>query len=179
MNRFACLIEKKKNTVWGWQNGNAQIPLDDLLRICYVSQISVVDFLHSEFLLAQDAGLIAAKLPFSGVKIKRRSPTVFDREKIDRSLRVILHENPPPSMKEVAERLNINKRSLYKHSSSLCRAISARHGEYQKTCGQNRQIRHAINLRQAANALEANGINPSRRRVAAFVKKRSVCMIEG
>jgi gamma-glutamylcysteine synthetase len=82
-------------------------------------------------------------------------------------------------MKEVAGRLNIDKRSLYKHSSSLCRTISARHAEYQKICCQEQQNRHAINTRQVYNALEANGIYPSRRRVAALLKKASVCVIEG
>jgi len=179
MNRFACLIEKRKNTVWGWQHGKAQIPLDDLLRICYLTRISVVDFLHTEFVVPQDTELIATPPTVSGVKIKRHPPTPFDRERMDRSLRTILNQNPPPSMKEVAEKLNINKRSLYKHSSSLCRAISARHAEYQKICCQERQNRHAINIRQVANGLEANSIYPSRRRVAGLLKKPSVFMIEG
>src|ERR1041384_4609626 len=29
MNRFARLIDKRKTTVWGWQNGENQIPIDD------------------------------------------------------------------------------------------------------------------------------------------------------
>jgi len=178
MNRFACLIEKRKNTVWGWHHGKAQMPMDDLLKICYLTRLSVVDFLHTEFVVPQDTELIAVPPTVSGLKIKRHPPTLFDGEKIGRSLRAILKQNPPPSMKEVAARLNINKRSLYKHSSSLCRTISARHTEYKKICCQEQQNRHAINIRHVAKALEADGIYPSRRRVAALVKNRSVSMIE-
>lgn len=179
MNRFASLIEKKKNTVWGWQHGTAQIPLNDLLRICYVTQIPVVDFLHTQFVVPQDTELIPARPPVSGVKIKRQPPTLFDREKIDSFLRAILNQNPPPSMKEVAGTLKIDKRSLYKHSSSLCRTISARHAEYQKTCCQERQNRHAIKIRQVADLLETNCIYPSRRRVALLLKRPSFSPIEG
>lgn len=178
MNRFASLIEKKKNTVWGWQHGTAQIPLNDLLRICYVTKISLVDFLHTQFVVPQDIELIPARPPVSGVKIKRHPPTLFDREKIDRSLRAILNQNPPPSMKEVAGRLKINKRSLYRYSSSLCRIISARHAEHQKICCQERQNLQAIRIRQIADVLETNSIYPSRRRIALLRKKPSVSLIE-
>lgn len=179
MNRFAALIEKKKNTVWGWQHGTAQIPLNDLLRICYVTKISLVDFLHTQFVVPLDTELIRARPPVSGVKIKRHPPTLFDREKTDQLLRAILKEDPPPSVKEVADRVKINKRSLYRHCSSLCRAISARHSEYKNSCCRERQNRHAVNVRKAANALEANGIYPSRRRVATLIKERPFCIIEG
>jgi hypothetical protein len=179
MNRFASLIEKKKNTVWGWQHGTAQIPLNDLLRICYVTQISLIDFLQPQFVVPHDTELSPARPPASGVRIKRRPPTLFDTEKTDQLLRAILREDPPPSMKAVARRVNINKRSLYKHSSSLCRAISARHSEYENSCCREKQNRHAINVRQAANTLEANGIYPSRRRVATLIKERPFCIFEG
>ena len=173
MNKFACLIEKKKNTVWGWQHGTAQIPIDDLLRICYRTRISVVAFLHTEFVVPQGTEMFPAKSSVSGVKIRRHPPSAFDHENNNQKLRAILKENPPPSMKEVAQRVNINKRSLYKHSSSLCRAISARHSKYRETCYQEQQNRQAFDVRQAANALEANGLYPSRRRVAALIKERS------
>lgn len=160
------------------QKGTAQIPIDDLLRICYLTRISVVDFLHTEFVVPRETESIPAKPPVSEVKTKRHPPLPFDREKIERSLRAIFKENPPPSMNEVARRVNINKRSLYKHSSSLCRAISARHSKYKTTYYREQQNGHAINVRQAANTLEANGIYPSRRRVATLIKKRPLCMIE-
>lgn len=179
MNKFACLIAKKKNTVWGWQHGTTQIPIDDILRICYLTRISVVDFLHTEFVVPQGTELRTARPSASGVKIRRHPPTTFDRGKNNRTLRAILKETPPPSMKEVAERVNINKRSLYKHSSSLCRAISARHSKYQEACYQEQQNRRAIDVRQATTALQANGIYPSRRRVVALIKERSYRMPEG
>jgi hypothetical protein len=179
MNRFAYLIGKRKNTVWGWQHGSAKVPMSDLLRICHCVGISLIDFLHTEFVVPQGTEMLPAKPSVSGAKIRRHPPTAFDHENNNQTLRAILKETPPPSMKEVAERVNINKRSLYKHSSSLCRAISARHSKYREACYHNQQNRQAIDVRQAANTLESNGIYPSRRRVAALIKKRSSCMSEG
>ncbi len=173
MNKFACLIGKRKNTVWGWQHGKTKVPMDDLLRICYHVRISVLDFLQTEFVTQMEIELIPARPPSSGVITTRRRPRSFDRETTDRMLRTIFKEYPPPSMKEVARRLNTDKRFLYEHFSPLCRAISARHSKHQKACYKQQQSQHANDISQAASKLHASGIYPSRRRVAALVKRRT------
>ena len=173
MNRFACLLSKSKNTVWGWQHGETKIPMNDLLRICHLVGISVVDFLHTEFVVPQKTNSIPAIPPISGIRTTRRRPRPLDREEIDLLLRSALKESSPPSMKEVAGRLNVDKRFLYKHFSALCRAVSARHSRHQKNCYRQQQNRHANDLREAANDLQIKGIYPSRRRVAALVRRRA------
>lgn len=170
MNRFACLIGKRKNTVWGWQHGKAKVPMNDLLRICYHVGISLVDFLHTEFVTQKEIEFIPARPPSSGVTTTRRRPRTFDREKIDRILRAEFKEYPPPSMKAVARRLNTDRRFLYEHFSPVCRAISARHSKHQRACFEQQQSQHANDISQAASKLHANGIYPSRRRVAGLIK---------
>ncbi|HBB87931.1 MAG TPA: hypothetical protein DC047_09975 [Blastocatellia bacterium] len=166
MNRFACLINKRKNTVWGWQHGETKIPMNDLLRICHLVGVSLVDFLHTDFVVPEKAKWILAIPPISRGITKRPPPRPFDREEIDRLLGLALEESPPLSMKAVASRLNTNKRFLYKHFSYLCKAISARHANYKKAC--YKQVRKQLekDMKQVANTLQADGIYPSRRRVA-------------
>jgi hypothetical protein len=171
MNRFACLIGKRKNTVWGWQHGKAKIPMGDLLRICDRVGVSLVDFLYTEFVTQNEGELIPTTFPFSGVTTTRRRPRPFDRETTERALRTALKDHPPVPMKEVARKLNTDKRSLYKHFPSLCRAISARHAKDRQAYYERLRSQPANDRRHVRTRLRASGIYPSRRRVAALVTK--------
>lgn len=170
MNRFACLINKRKNTVWGWQHGETKIPMNDLLRICHLVRISVVDFLHTDFIVLQKTKWIPAIPPISGVITKRRPPKPFDREQANQLLCSALKESPPLSMNAVAGRLNTNKRVLYKHFSQLCKAISAQHANHQKACYEQVRKQREKATRKVANKLQADGIYPSRRRIAVAIR---------
>jgi hypothetical protein len=171
MNRFACLIGKRKSTVWGWQHGKTQIPIDDLLRICCRIGVSLVDFLYAEVFVLKEVELIPAMVFASGVKTIRQPPRPFDRETTERALRTILKDQPPLPMKKVATRLNINKRFLYKHFSELCKAISARHAKHQQACYEKLRSQYQKEIGLATSKLRASRIYPSRRRVAALVTK--------
>lgn len=166
MNKFSCLIEKRKNTVWGWQHGKTRIPMNDLLRICHLVKISLVDFLHTDFVVSQRTQWIPAIPPISGVIPRRHAPRPFDREEVERLLCSALTESPPVSMKAVASRLNTNKRFLYNHFSQLCKAISTRHAAHQKACYKQIRSQREKDRTQVANELQAEGIYPSRRLVA-------------
>lgn len=174
MNRFACLINKRKNTVWGWQHGETKIPMNDLLRICHCVGISLVDFLHTDFVVLQKTKSIPAIPPISGVITRRRPPRPFDREEVDRLLCLALKESPPLSMKAVASKLNTNKRFLYKHFSYLCKAISAQHANHQEACYEQVRRQRERATRKVANKLQADGIYPSRRRIAVAIRSEEL-----
>lgn len=169
MNRFARLIGKRKNTVWGWQHGQAQIPIDDLLRICYRVGVPLVDFLYTEVFVLKDVELSPAMVFASGVKTIRQPPRPFDREATEYSLRKTLKDQLPLPMKTVATRLNINKRSLYKHFPDLCKAISIRHTRHQQIYYCSRRNQHQKEIRQTTTRLRSSGVYPSRRRVAKLI----------
>jgi len=171
MNRFACLIGKRKNTVWGWQHEKAKIPMGDLLRICDRVGVSLVDFLYTEFVTQNEVELIPARYRFSGVTTTRRRPRLFDRETTERALRTALKDHPPVPMKEVARKLNTDKRSLYKHFPSFCRAISARHAKDRQVYYETLRSQQEKDIRHVRSKLRASGIYPSRRRIAAMVTK--------
>lgn len=170
MNKFSGLIEKRKNTVWGWQHGKTRIPMNDLLRICHFVKISLVDFLHTDFVVSQKTKWIPAIPPISGVTTRRYPPRRFDREEVERLLCSALKESPPVSMKAVASRVNTDKRFLYKHFPDLCKAISAQHATHQKACLEQIRRQREKDKNQVADKLQAEGIYPSRRRVALVTR---------
>lgn len=120
-----------------------------------------------------EAKWITAIPPISGV-ITKRSPRPFDREGVDRLLGLALEESPPLSMKAVASRLNTNKRFLYKHFSYQCKAISAQHANYRKACYEQVRRQREKDTKLVANKLQADGIYPSRRRVAHASKSGGI-----
>lgn len=172
MNRFASLIGKRKNTVWGWQHGKSQIPIDDLLQICWRIDVPLVDFLYSDSLTLSEVELFQAP-SVSGVKTNRKSPRPFDRERTERNLQTMLTDHPPLTMEEVALRLKFNKRFLYKHFPALCKAISARRAKHQAVYYTKRQRQYRKDIRHVSGRLRATGIYPSRRRVVALITRSS------
>ncbi len=173
MNRFARLIGKRKNTVWGWQHGQAQIPIDDLLRICNRVGISLVDFLYADTFVLDDIDLIQTPA-VSGVKAIGRSPRHLDPKATKDALLTILNQQTSLSMKEVATRIDLNKRLLYKHFPELCKAISTRHKQYRYK--EQQRVRKVIadKINETRMSLHNIGVYPSRRRVVAAMKSKDV-----
>jgi hypothetical protein len=172
MNRFARLIDKPKNTVWGWQHGQGQIPIDDLLRICNRVGISLVDFLYANAFVLDDIDSIHTPTAVSGVKAIRRSLRHLDPKATKDALLTILKQQTPISMKEVATRIDLNKRLLYKHFPDLCKVISTRHKEYR--CKEQQRDHKVIadKVNKTRMSLHNIGLYPSRRRVAAAMKSK-------
>jgi hypothetical protein len=175
MNRFARLIDKSKTTVWGWQHGQTQIAIDDLLRICNHVGISLVDFLHAKVLALNEIESISIPRLGSGENAIRRPARPLDRTAIDNALRAILKEQTPLPMRAAAEKLGINKRVLYRHFPKLCKAISARHKQQQQAYRHDRKSQLQKEISETKTQLRAIGIYPSRRRVARIIRSQKLC----
>lgn len=168
-SRFAQLIGKTKNTVWGWQHGLTRIPVDDLLRICRCVGIGLVDLLYHDGFSFTDIDVVH-RVSVSGVTTIRRSPRKVDLKATKRALITTLKEEPSLPMKAIAARLGINKRILYKHFPELCKRIAARHRQYQIQVKQTRQSISARQIVDTTMKLQDLGIYPSRRRVARAMR---------
>ena len=123
---FARAVNKHKTTVWGWCQSDTRIGLNDVLNICYCLNIKPSAFLSG--VLIRNPQLKTVTLRSSFVKrtgrVERR---VFDPTKTEKRLQRQLGAQESPSMQQVAIRLDLNKRFLYKHFPGLCRSIAAKH----------------------------------------------------
>ena len=174
MNRFARLVGKRKNTVWGWQHGENQIPIDDLLSICNRVGISLVDFLYADVFVLNEIASTPMPVLVSGVKAIRRPARQLDRVATEKALRRILNEQTPLSMRATADRLKINKRLLYRQFPKLCKALSARHNQHLRACRDNRRYQYQTKLNETKDKLRVSGIYPSRRRVARIIQSQKL-----
>jgi transcriptional regulator with XRE-family HTH domain len=116
-----------KNTVWMWHTGKVLPQLDVLLQVCYCLGISLLDFLTNEAIYTEPRIKITQKSLTSNAP-QRPAQKSFNSNQVRQALLSALNsaEEPPPTMKEVAERLEYNRRTISRHFPDLCRAISAK-----------------------------------------------------
>lgn len=170
MNRFSVLIGKPKNTVWGWLQGNSLIPLNDLLSLCYVINVRLVDFLYTDkFLVLNSNQTFHSHFIQNRPRQRRQSAKPFDYA-IEHSLRAALSAHPPKPMTEVAIELRAHKRILYKHFPALCKQISLRHKNYRINKEQIIRESKSQTLIEIRKRLLRNGLYPSRRRINTLAR---------
>lgn len=168
--RFASLLKKRKSIIWGWQNGQTRIPLEDLLQLCFCIGKSPLELLTSSTAIKDQDTLRFTNSLYLYREDKKPRRTL-NKDSIRRSLEETLNEWPPPPMYQVARRLDCDNRSLYNHFPDLCHHISSRCFEYRKESkkAEIEECRKAV--REAALKLHHSGLYPSKKRVKALLDK--------
>lgn len=172
---FARQLQVHRRTAWEWGQGQQLPQLDALLQICFYFGTSPVHFFMGD---ALEAALLQKHVPGEkpiSEKPKRRFRK-FEAEKLQSALEAVLRdeENPPPSMREAAQRLGYDSSHLYRHFPDLCRAIAARYRAYQKELRRQRLQRICNEVQQTAHTLSAQGCFPSERQVGKRLRVRGV-----
>jgi len=167
---FARQINIPRNTVWLWCKGKNSPSLKALTNICYFLGVSILSFLTEE----PNNLCISKKLLTTEVKSKsRKKSKPFNSEKVKSDLEALLtnDESPVLSMEEVARRLGIDRRTIYKYFPDLCRAISARYISYQKDYHKKTLEECCQEVQPVALKLHNQGKYPSESAVSKLVSK--------
>ena len=169
---FAKTFELPKNTVWMWCREKSLPELRSLLKICYCFDISLLDFVLFQEKAFQSLQLNSQRLP-SSCRAKRVSPKTIEINTIENHLQDILHssDTSPLTMKEVAERLGIDQRTLKCHFPSLCKAISAKYRSYQQASKARGIEACCKEIEQAVIHLYQLGEYPTEARVSKLISQ--------
>ena len=169
---FASRLGIPKNTVWMWHAGKALPQLDVLLKIGYCLEISLLDFLLPEQEATQSLKISLQKSP-ERLCNKRISPKSFDSDRVEEVLLVCLatSEEPPPTMKEVAQQLGYDRRTISRRFPELCHAISTRYQSYRKALRLTEVEQSCQEVQQIALELLHRGVHPSEARVSELMSK--------
>jgi len=155
-------------TTQEWLQGE-QIPqLGTLVQLCAYLKTSPLRLLTGNTEVATST--LSCEPPLS--EILRRRLRKMDTARLRSSLEEILQaaEDPPPSMREVGQRLAYDQSVLFKYFPDLCRAISTRYLEYQHKRGTERRQKVAEEVRQAVYTLYRQGNYPSQRQVRRLLR---------
>ena len=100
----------------------------------------------------------------------------FEAERLQDVLEQVLQseEYPPPSMREVAQRLHYDQSHLRKHFRCLCQAISARYKAYQQAQRLERIRKMNAQVQQTAEVLNAQSRTLSERQIGKMLGKRGI-----
>jgi len=155
---------------WEWLHTERTPRLDLLLRLCDLVGISLLDFLTAEDIHVGPLRTNRPWMKFSPQQRSSRRP--FDGEGVRQALEEILvsEEQPPPSLCEVARRLDRQVSVLAVRFPDLCHAISARYMAYRTVRSKERIQQVCVEVRQAVLAVHAQGVYPSLTRVAGLLR---------
>lgn len=163
--------DKSKSTAHQWWTGGP-IALDALLTISYRTQCSIIAILTADFdALSKELDLQLFETNGPTRRKHRRERQAYDKNSLEASLHLILkEEHPPSSFAKVAERLDVDQRHLRKMFPELSRAVAARCRKQREGLKARRFQVACEDIQWAANQMHMQGIYPSRRRVAEFLK---------
>lgn len=170
MAAFAAKLKIPKNTFWGWYSGQTRPPLSALLKICYPFQLSLLQFLKQEF-ESFPTHLKKKELEIQYCKNQRKSAQTLHLEHIHRTLTTILSQSSDssPTLTDIAQQLQVNRRVLSRHFPELCNQIVAQHR-------QSKHIRHlaaidqcCLEIKAAINSLYQSGEHPTESRVCELI----------
>ncbi len=169
ITEFARRVGLLKSAVSQWRSGKALPQLSVLLKICRALDISLIKFLLDPASLDDIKPLTIYSLNAQPgfQRLKHQLETVH----LQQLLRVALNEEPPPTMKAVAQRLGYSARSIRRHFPKLCSAISSRYLNHRDKIRIAKVEQCCQEVRQVAIMLYSQGMEPSRSCVTQHLRK--------
>ena len=161
-------------TVFAWRKGRTIPSLWCLLLVSSCLGISPLRLVLDD--VVEDWQTLGSRAtPETRLDRPPRGRTKINPEAVRSALAAILgnEEVPPPSLREVAERIGQTYVNLRNHVPELSRLIAARFRSYQEAQGARTRARMRDEIRQAAIQLHRQGHYPSNNRVADLVSNPS------
>ena len=124
----------EKATLSSWCKGKAIPQLDKLLLLTQNLEISLIDFLTKDSLVADLKNHFSPQ-EATQLKKPRKAYKRIDLERehaLNIVLQEVINEYPPPSLDSVALRLRYRPLVLQYHFPELCQTIKVRHADYKK-----------------------------------------------
>ncbi|PSB31005.1 TniQ family protein [Stenomitos frigidus] len=168
---FARQLQLPKNTVWLWCHGRSVPQLNTWAQICYRLNRSLLAFITQE--VEQETYVSPTKVPLSLQPKPKAEASVIDTDYVERQLEAIFlnHECPPPSMEEVARRLEIHRETIFRLFPEMCRAVSAKYGKFQKALHHRVIEQSREEVKKVVLKLYSEGFYPSEGRVAQLITR--------
>jgi len=137
--------------------------------VCRALDVSLIDFLFNSESLYRIESLTTNSLNSEpeSQQIKRQFETVH----LQQSLQAALKEEPPPTMKAVAQRLRYSTRSIRRHFPTLCSVISVRYLNHRSQIRIERVEQCCQESRQVATILFPESLEPTYSQVTQHLRK--------
>ncbi|PES77069.1 hypothetical protein CN505_00520 [Bacillus cereus] len=169
MQEFARNLNLAKTTLWDWCNGKVLPPLSRVLEICYLFNVSPVNF------YIEDISVNKEQIAFNAGAYSKDTKKRVIKFDYDTALSILQkyahHSDSNISMNVLAKQLGYSKRTLYNHFPNLCKAISAKNASVIKEKTTQVYVGNCLVIDQHVESLIQQGVYPSRRRIEEMANK--------
>ena len=158
-----------------WTRGTAIPVFPELLQLCYRLGTTPLAFLTAEEVVIDLNHIVYSAEPEWLTRELRPPRKRLRPEMLRQDLQAIItaQEAPPPTLREVAERLGHSVPALRRNCPDLCEAMVTRYTEYIQTQKQRRLEARAREIKEAVLSLQRAGVYPSQERVAALLARQA------
>jgi AraC-like DNA-binding protein len=162
------------STVHQWLTGRKIPQVRNLLQVCSSLNISLLALLNGTAGQTLQARSQAWKLPAS--EPPRRPFRKFDAEALQKTLQEAVQkpEEPPLSLRELAQRLGYHSSHLSRYFPELCQSISSSYRAYQAGRREQKFQERCEEVSQVMLHLHDQGLYPSEHRVRDLLKTPSI-----
>jgi len=172
LNRFERILMKDldipKTTFNYWLKGNSIPTLENLLNICFSTDISLKDFLFKEDF----------KPSIVNIKNSTNSPVKKNQKinylKIEETLKSFQAGDEPISMEAISRRMEVSKRTLYRNFPDLCKSLAERFLNEQRLKSDNRKKHVQELIDQSVGELLYLGKLPTQKNIERHLSANSL-----
>ncbi len=170
---FARLLGFNWDQFRAWTRRAAIPVFPELLQLCYRLGTTPLAFLTAEEMVIDLHRLVRPTEPEWLTRELRPPRKRLHPETLRQDLQAIIaaQEEPPPSLRVVAERLGHSVPALRRHCPDLCEALVMRYTESIQAQKQQRLEARAQEVKEAVLSLQSAGVYPSQERVAALLTR--------
>jgi len=170
---FAQLLGINSQKFRTWTSGQVIPVFPELLQLCYQLGSAPLAFLTAEEVVIELDRIGYSMEPKWLIRKLRPSRKHLRPEKLRQDLQaiVIAQEEPPPSLREVAQRLGHSIPALRSNCPDLCEIIVAQYTQHIQAQKQHRLETRAQEIREAALSFRRTGIYPSQERIVALLAR--------
>jgi len=167
--KFARKLGLLKSAVSQWRSNKALPQLSVLLKLCHAMNVSLIDFLLNPE--ASDHIKLLTPSSSNSQPKPQQPKRRFETAHLQQSLQAALEEEPPTTMRAVAQRLGYDTRSISRRFPAFCSAISARYLNYRDEIRSAKVEQCCQEVRQVATWLYSQGIEPTRSCITQHLRK--------
>ncbi|MEK5147948.1 TniQ family protein [Psychrobacillus sp. FSL K6-4615] len=163
-SEYLCI---PKSTLRAWIKSENMPPLEELLKICFKLDITILEFLSKSLQNVTISHLVEKQNTKKELVIRRK----LDLVSIENRMKEILKYDPPISMAATARMVDRDKRILYCNFPEYCKQISKRYRDYIDLKSKQRIEELKKEIQVAFYSLVNEGIYPSSRKIQIKTKR--------
>lgn len=155
ITHLAEYLNINTGTIWDWKEGNHTPSIDNILKLSYILDLSIISLLKGEKIKRNRINTVGLK------QFKNKKKGKFDYFKIRSVLENSINQYPPLSFSEICRSFGHNPSNVRRRFPSLAKKISNRYMEYQRDIRYLKEKVLCEEIKEVSESLLKEGVFPS------------------